>query len=74
MINLCIIILFGTELPFVILANKADKIAITKVDEAVNKLQKEINPIGDATMFPFSSQNKIYTETIWKEIEKKLKK
>ncbi len=56
-----------------ILANKADKIAITKVDETVNKLQKEINPIGDAIMLPFSSQKKIYTETIWKEIEKKLK-
>ena len=56
-----------------ILANKADKIAITKVDETVNKLQKEINPIGDAIMLPFSSQKKIYTETIWKEIEKRLK-
>jgi len=73
MINLCIIISFGAGLPFMILANKADKIAITKVDETVNKLQKEINPICDAIMLPFSSQKKIYTETIWKEIEKKLK-
>lgn len=56
-------------LPFIILANKADKIAPTKVSDTAKKLQKEINPIGDAIMFPFSSEKRIYTEDVWKTIE-----
>ena len=37
--------ILSSGLPFIILANKADKIAITKVDNAVSDLQKQINPI-----------------------------
>ena len=59
-------------LPFIILANKADKIAITKVDNAVSEIQKELNPMGDAITLPFSSERKIYTENVWKEIEKNI--
>ena len=70
MINLCIIISFGAGLPFEILANKADKIAITKVDETVNKLQKEINPIGDAIMLPFSSQKRYIQKLSGKKLRK----
>ena len=55
--------------PFMILANKADKIAPTKVDGTTKDLQKLINPIGDAIMFPFSSERKIYSEEVWKVIE-----
>lgn len=51
--------------PFIILANKADKIAPTKVSDTVKSLQKEINPLMDATMLPFSSEKKIYTDNIW---------
>ena len=51
--------------PFLILANKADKIAPTKVIDTCNKLQKEINPLMDAMMLPFSSEKKIYTEGVW---------
>lgn len=58
------------DLPFVILANKADKFAPTKVLDTVKNLQKEINPIGDAIMLPFSSEKKIYCDDIWAEIEK----
>ena len=47
-------------LPCIILANKADKIAITKVSEQVKDLQKKLNPIGDIPTFPFSSERKIY--------------
>ena len=57
-------------LPFIILANKADKIAITKVDEASKSLQKVLNPIGDIPTFPFSSERKIYLDNVWNEIEK----
>lgn len=56
--------------PFIILTNKADKIAPTKVVSACKALQKELNPLMDATFLPFSSEKKIYTESIWQEIEK----
>ena len=56
-------------LPCLILANKADKIAITKVDDTVKALQKELNPIGDIPTLPFSSERKIYKEDVWEFIE-----
>ena len=57
-------------LPFIILANKADKIAITKVDSVTQDIQKSLNPICDIKTLPFSSERKIYTEAVWNEIEK----
>ncbi len=59
----------SAKLPFMILANKADKIAITKVDGVVKELQKQINPIGDVPTLPFSAERKIYQEDVWKLIE-----
>ena len=59
----------SSKLPFVLVANKADKIAITKVDEAVNKIHKELNPIGDITTLPFSSERKVYSDEVWNIIE-----
>ena len=56
-------------LPCMILANKADKIAITKVENATKNIQKILNPIGDIPTFAFSSERKIYSDTIWNEIE-----
>lgn len=56
-------------LPFIILANKADKVAVTKVDDAVKLIQKELNPIGDIPTFAFSSERKIYKDYIWNVIE-----
>ncbi len=61
--------IISSQKPFIILANKADKIAPTKVEDTTKKLQKEINPIGDAIMLPYSSQRKIYSEEVWKTIE-----
>lgn len=61
--------IISSGLPFLILANKADKIAITKVEQAVLDLQKQINPIGDITTLPFSSERKIYKDEVWKIIE-----
>lgn len=57
-------------LPFIIIANKADKIAVTKVAKAVEDLQNELNPMKDATFLPFSAERKIYQDDVWKEIEK----
>ncbi len=64
--------IISSGLPFIILANKADKIAITKVETQVKNLQKEINPIGDIITLPFSSERKIYKDEVWKEIEKRI--
>ncbi len=66
--------IISSNLPFIILANKADKIAPTKVLDTVKNLQKEINPLGDATMLPFSSEKKIYSDDVWKKIEEKIEK
>lgn len=62
--------IISSGLPFIILANKADKIAVTKVEKAVIDLQKSINPIGDIITLPFSSERKIYKEEVWKIIDR----
>ena len=56
--------------PCLVLANKADKLAPTKVDSAVIDLQNSLNPLKDLTFMPFSSEKKIYTEKTWDFIEK----
>ena len=58
--------------PCLIIANKADKLAPTKVDAAVTNLQNLLNPLKDLTFMPFSSEKKIYTEKTWEFIEKYL--
>ena len=65
--------IISQNLPCLIIANKADKIAVTKVDGEVAKLQNALNPLHDLTFLPFSSERKIYTENAWEEIEKILK-
>lgn len=60
-----------SNLPFIILANKADKIAPTKVDGEVDIIKEEFG-ISYSVLLPFSSERKIYTENVWKEIEKYL--
>jgi len=58
--------------PFIVIANKADKIAVTKVDARVKEIQNDLNPIGDFTFLPFSAERRIYTDTAWSEIDKNL--
>ena len=57
--------IINANLPCVVLANKADKIAVTKVDAQVNNLQCQLNPLNDLTFLPFSSERKIYNENVW---------
>ena len=64
--------IIDSERPCIIIANKADKIAVTKVDDQVKVLQNELNPLKDLTFIPFSAERKIYTEKAWEEIEKVL--
>ena len=59
-----------TEKPCIIIANKADKIAVTKVQTQVEVLQNGLNPLKDLVFLPFSAERKIYTEKVWEEIEK----
>jgi GTP-binding protein len=61
-----------TNLPFMIITNKADKIAITKVDNEVNRI-KDFFGISYTTILPFSSERKIYQDRVWEEIEKYIK-
>ncbi len=61
--------IISSKIPFIILTNKADKLAVTKVEQAMLHIQKSINPIGDIVTLPFSSERKIYTDDVWKEIE-----
>ncbi len=58
--------------PCIIIANKADKIAVTKVDSYVENLQNELNPLKDFTFLPYSSERRIYSDRVWEEIEKYL--
>ena len=60
-----------SNLPFVILLNKADKIAKTKIDEKIEYF-KEILGISYSPIFAFSSINKIYNEEIWDLIEENI--
>ena len=57
-------------LPCMIITNKADKIAKTKVDDSAKHIQKQLNPIGDIPTLPFSSERKIYSEEIWNVVNK----
>lgn len=55
-------------LPYVLIANKADKIAVTKVDDEIKKI-KEFLGISFTPLLPFSAERKIYIEEVWKTIE-----
>ena len=61
--------IISSGFPCLILANKADKIAVTKVDAVVKDLQKQLNPIGDIPTLPFSSERKIYKDDVWNFID-----
>lgn len=58
-----------TNKPFIIIANKADKIAITKVDNQISNLQNILNPLNDICFLPFSSERKIYKDDVWNFID-----
>ena len=58
-----------SNLPFMVLTNKADKIAVTKVDNEVERIKQTLG-ISYSTILPFSSERKIYIDRVWEEIEK----
>lgn len=54
----------NTNAPFIIIANKADKIAISKVDSYINNLRNKLNLDNNTIILPFSSTKKIYTDKV----------
>ena len=64
--------ILSTNLPFIVVTSKADKIAITKVQDEVDRI-KDILGISYSTIIPFSSERKIYTEKVWEEFSKFIK-
>lgn len=58
----------STKKPYIIVANKADKIAVTKVNDAILDIKKELDLKGNEVILPFSAERKIYTEDIWNSI------
>ena len=67
--------LLKTNKPFLIVCNKADKVAITKVQAAVESIAKELRlkELGleeKVKILPFSSERRIYLENAWNELEK----
>ena len=63
----------NTGLPFIIIATKADKVAVTKVDSTVLQLKEYLGVTNDdVQILPFSAERKIYSEDIWSVIEKTL--
>ena len=62
--------IINTNRPCLVIANKADKIAVTKVDDAVKDLQSLLNPLKDLSFLPYSSERKIYSEDVWEFVEK----
>lgn len=55
---------------YIVIANKADKIAPTKVQTYVKDLKNSLQANENDIILPFSSEKKVYTEETWKEIEK----
>jgi len=58
------------DAPHIVLANKADKIAPTKVDSYVQDLRNSLEADEDDIILPFSSEKKIYTDNVWNVLDK----
>ncbi len=57
-----------TNLPYMLICNKADKIAPTKVDAEVDRI-KEYLGLSFSKIIPFSAERRIYSDKAWEEIE-----
>ena len=58
-----------SKLPVILLANKADKIAPTKVPNYIQMMQEEFNLPDTISVLPFSSEKKIYCQDVWDKIK-----
>lgn len=62
--------IINTNSPCLVVANKADKIAVTKVDSVLQDLLQDLNPLKDLTFLPYSSERRIYSDNVWNYLEK----
>lgn len=62
--------IINTNSPCLVIANKADKIAVTKVDGVLQDLQQDLNPLKDLPFLPYSSERRIYSDNVWNYLEK----
>ncbi len=56
---------------YIVIANKTDKIAKTKVDSYIDDLAKQLD-VDEDLIFPYSSETKQYVESTWEIIEESL--
>ena len=56
---------------YIVLCSKADKLAKTKVDTAVEEIRKIID-VPENLIFPYSAENKAYVEQTWEIINESL--
>lgn len=61
--------IISTGIPCLIIANKCDKIAPTKINSYVHNLQEILNPLNDIIFLPFSSEKKIYSDEVWNKLQ-----
>ena len=52
------------NIPFLIICNKADKIAKTKVNDYIEKIKKDLN-ISYSPIIPYSTEKKEYIKDTW---------
>lgn len=64
--------IFNTGLPFLIIATKADKIAVTKVESYLANIRNCLQVPEDILILPSSSERKIYQDEIWQQLEQVL--
>jgi len=57
------------NIPHLLIASKADKIPITKLDSYLDVIREELDIPNETLLIPFSSVKKIYTEDVWKVLE-----
>ncbi len=59
----------STNKPYLVIANKADKIAITKVKESLKNIREALNLSENEILLPFSSERRIYQDEVWNKID-----
>lgn len=60
--------LVDSEIPFVVVATKADKLSRTALDKALADMKEEYFSEVDITLIPFSSETRFGRDTLWNEI------
>lgn len=64
--------IINTGFPCLVIGNKVDKIAPTKINDTILNLQEKLNPLKDLKFLPFSSEKKLYCDSTWEIITKYL--